>query len=183
MWYCLLSSITFVILKVSGWVYLGVKTCEVFLCFQLFLGVGSIIITSSLFLLYVTGECHRFLHRGWAPWMKLCCVTIQIKAKKQEFQAVLFVLKYFHLCFVKIWVFIPSFHFLTWALWCRSFTYLTVRGPSRICSEFSCSSVLSSNCGATRWTEAKKANMSYFLLLKEECQRKRKLPKIITTVS
>ena len=40
---------------------------------------------------------------------------------------------------------------------------LTVSGPSRVCSAFSCSSELSSNWGGTRWTDAKKANMSYFL--------------------
>ena len=39
-------------------VYLGVKTCEAFLCFV------AIMLTSLFSLFYVTGECHRFLHRG-----------------------------------------------------------------------------------------------------------------------
>ena len=46
-------------------VYLGVKTCEVFLCFVAIVRVRSIMLSSlfSLFF-YVTCECHRFLHRG-----------------------------------------------------------------------------------------------------------------------
>ena len=47
-------------------IYLGVKTCEVCLCF-VGLGLGSIMLISlfSLFsLFYFTGERHRFLHRG-----------------------------------------------------------------------------------------------------------------------
>ena len=50
-------------LKDSG-VYLGVKTCEVFLCFVAIVRVRSIMLTSLFSLFYVTGECHRFLHRG-----------------------------------------------------------------------------------------------------------------------
>ena len=45
-------------------VYLGVKTCEVFLCFVAIVRVRSIMLTSLFALFYVTGECHRFLHRG-----------------------------------------------------------------------------------------------------------------------
>ena len=49
---------------VMFWVYLGVKTCEDFLCFVAIVRVRSIMLTSLLSLFYVTGECHRFLHRG-----------------------------------------------------------------------------------------------------------------------
>ena len=45
-------------------VYLGVKTCEVFLCFVAIVRDRSIMLTSLFSLFYVTGECHRFLHRG-----------------------------------------------------------------------------------------------------------------------
>ena len=47
-------------------VYLGVKTCEVFLCFVAIVRVRAIVLTSLFSLFYVTGEGHRFLHRGWA---------------------------------------------------------------------------------------------------------------------
>ena len=51
----------------SFWVYLGVKTCEDFLCFVVaIVRVRSIMLTFLFSLFYVTGECHRFLHRGWA---------------------------------------------------------------------------------------------------------------------
>ena len=43
---------------------LGVKTCEVFLCFVAIVRVRAIVLTSLSSLFYVTGECHRFLHRG-----------------------------------------------------------------------------------------------------------------------
>ena len=42
-------------------VYLGVRTCELFLCFVPFVFLGFIVLTS---LFYVTGEFNRFLHRG-----------------------------------------------------------------------------------------------------------------------
>ena len=42
-------------------VYLGVRNCELFLCFVPFVFLGFIVLTS---LLYVTGEFNRFLHRG-----------------------------------------------------------------------------------------------------------------------
>ena len=45
-------------------VYLGVKTCEVFLCFVAIVRVRAIVLTSLFSLFYVTGEGHRFLHRG-----------------------------------------------------------------------------------------------------------------------
>ena len=45
-------------------VYLGVKTCEVFLCFVAIVRVRAIMLSSLFSLFYVTGECHRFLHRG-----------------------------------------------------------------------------------------------------------------------
>ena len=41
-------------------VYLGVKTCEAFLCFVATVRVRTITLTSLFSLLYVTGECHRF---------------------------------------------------------------------------------------------------------------------------
>ena len=46
------------------WVYLGVKTCEVFLCLVAIVKVRFIMLTSLFSFFYVTGECHRFLHRG-----------------------------------------------------------------------------------------------------------------------
>ena len=46
-------------------VYLGV-TCKVFLCFVVIVRLGSIMLTSLFSLFYVTGEVHRFLHRGRA---------------------------------------------------------------------------------------------------------------------
>ena len=44
------------------WVYLGVKTCEVFLCLVAIVKVKFIMLTSLFSFFYVTGECHRFLH-------------------------------------------------------------------------------------------------------------------------
>ena len=52
-------------------VYLGVKTCEVFLCLVTIMFVLSIVLTSLFSLFYVTREGDRFLHRGWAR----CCAT------------------------------------------------------------------------------------------------------------
>ena len=49
--------------KDSG-VYLGVKTCEVFLCFVTIMFVLCIVLTSLFSLFYVTREGDRFLHRG-----------------------------------------------------------------------------------------------------------------------
>ena len=45
-------------------VYLGVRTCEVFLCFVTVMFVLSIVLTSLFSLFYVTREGNRFLHRG-----------------------------------------------------------------------------------------------------------------------
>ena len=50
-------------LLLSG-VYLGVRTCEVFLCFVTIMFVLSIVLTSLFSLFYVTREGNRFLHRG-----------------------------------------------------------------------------------------------------------------------
>ena len=47
-------------------VYLGVRTCELFLCFVAIVRVRAIMLTSLFCLFYVTGEFHRFLHRGRA---------------------------------------------------------------------------------------------------------------------
>ena len=46
-------------------VYLGVRTCELFLCFVPFVFLDFIVLTSLFSLLYVTGEFNRFLHRAW----------------------------------------------------------------------------------------------------------------------
>ena len=51
---------------VTCWIYLGVKTCEVFLCFVTIMFVLSFILTSLFSLFYVAREGDRFLHRGWA---------------------------------------------------------------------------------------------------------------------
>ena len=48
------------------WVYLVVRTCELFLCFVAIVRVRAIMLTSLFSLFYVTGEFHRFLHRGRA---------------------------------------------------------------------------------------------------------------------
>ena len=45
-------------------VYLGVRTCELFLCFAPFVFLGSIVFTSLFSLFYVTREFNRFLHRS-----------------------------------------------------------------------------------------------------------------------
>ena len=46
------------------WVYLGVRTCEVFLCLVTIIFLGSIVLISLFSLFYVTCERNRFLHRG-----------------------------------------------------------------------------------------------------------------------
>ena len=46
------------------WVSLGVRTCELFLCFVTIVRVRAIVLTSLFSLFYATGECHRILHRG-----------------------------------------------------------------------------------------------------------------------
>ena len=56
--------------RFNSWVYLGVKTCEVFLSFVAIIFLGSIVVDFSVAylysLFYVTREFHRFLQRGWA---------------------------------------------------------------------------------------------------------------------
>ena len=56
------------------WVYLGVRTCELFLCFVAIVRVRvRVIMLTSLFsLFYVTREFHRFLHRGRASGLGTC---------------------------------------------------------------------------------------------------------------
>ena len=49
--------------------FLGVRTSELFLCFVAVVRVRAIVLTSLLSLFYVTGEFHRFLHRGRAVFM------------------------------------------------------------------------------------------------------------------
>ena len=66
-----LTSINFVYMRLPDlWriarVYLGVRTCELFLCFAPFVFLRSIVLTSLFPLFYVTCEFNRFLHRGWA---------------------------------------------------------------------------------------------------------------------
>ena len=56
------------------WVYLGVRTCELFLCFVAIVRVRAIMLTS---LFYVTGEFHGFLHRGRAIFLRLPSSPIQ----------------------------------------------------------------------------------------------------------
>ena len=46
--------------------YLGVKTCEVFLCFVAIVRVRVCYVTSLFSLFYVTGESYKFLHLGVA---------------------------------------------------------------------------------------------------------------------
>ena len=58
-------------------VYLGVRTCELFLCFVAIVRVRAIMLTSLFSLFYVTREFHRFLHRGRAVyfmtmWINSC---------------------------------------------------------------------------------------------------------------
>ena len=50
----------------NPWVYLGVRTCELFLYFVAIVKVRAIMLTSLLSFFHVTGEFHRFLHRGRA---------------------------------------------------------------------------------------------------------------------
>ena len=47
-------------------VYLSVKTCEVCLCFVAIVRIRVYYVDffNLYSLFYVTGECHRFLHRG-----------------------------------------------------------------------------------------------------------------------
>ena len=47
-------------------VSLGVRTCELFLCFVVIVRVRADMLTSLFSLFYVTGEFHRLLHRGGA---------------------------------------------------------------------------------------------------------------------
>ena len=47
-------------------VYLGVKTYEVFLCFVAIVRVRVYYVDFFVFFVYITGECSRFLLRGWA---------------------------------------------------------------------------------------------------------------------
>ena len=51
-------------LSANNRVYLGVRTCEVFLCLVTIIFLGSIVLTSLFSLFYVTCERNRFLHRG-----------------------------------------------------------------------------------------------------------------------
>ena len=59
-------SVTLIFILQQLGVYLGVRTCELFLCLIPFVFLGFIVLTSLFSLFYVTGEFNRFLHRGWA---------------------------------------------------------------------------------------------------------------------
>ena len=59
-------------------VYLGVKTCEVFLCFVTIMFVLSVVLTSLFSLFYVTHEGDRFLHRGWAAISEQYYLTARV---------------------------------------------------------------------------------------------------------
>ena len=52
--------------------YLGVRTCERFLCFSPFVFLGSIMLTSLFSSFYFNCEFYRFLHSGWATFYLLC---------------------------------------------------------------------------------------------------------------
>ena len=62
-------------------VYLGVRTCEVVICFVTIMFVLSIVLTSLFSLFYVTRERNRFLHRGWKgivePLFVSHCILVQ----------------------------------------------------------------------------------------------------------
>ena len=63
-------------------VYLGVRTCEVYLCFVTIMFVLSIVLTSLFSLFYVTREGDRFLHRGLAESQS---IRIQAENKQQRY--------------------------------------------------------------------------------------------------
>ena len=71
------------------WVSLGVRTCELFLCFVTIVRVRAIVLTSLFSLFYVTCEFHRFLHRGRAKsllifsteWRKIGYKTMSYQGK------------------------------------------------------------------------------------------------------
>ena len=66
LFYVKVSWLLIIFLQHNFRVYLGVKTCEVFLCFVTIMFVLSFVLTSLSSLFYVTHEGDRFLHRGWA---------------------------------------------------------------------------------------------------------------------
>ena len=57
-------------------VYLGVRTCELFLCFVAIVRVRVIMLTSLFSLFYVTREFHRFLHRARAKFNESAIVLV-----------------------------------------------------------------------------------------------------------
>ena len=59
-------------------VYLGVRTCELFLCFVAIVRVRAIMLTSLFSVFYVTGEFHRFLHRGRAYFTLTVPLSTQV---------------------------------------------------------------------------------------------------------
>ena len=67
-------------------VSLGVRTCELFLCFVAIVRVRAIVLTSMFSLFYVTGEFHRLLYRGRATkWSAEKKASIQYKSRQQKF--------------------------------------------------------------------------------------------------
>ena len=65
-------------------VYLGVRTCELFLCFVAIVRVRAIMLTSLFSLFYVTGEFHRFLHRDRAKLRRRIAVNSNGAAATQN---------------------------------------------------------------------------------------------------
>ena len=63
---------------ITIWVYLGVRTCELFLCFVAIVRVRVIMLTSLFSLFYVTGEFLRFLHRGRAHNLQNSTSTLTV---------------------------------------------------------------------------------------------------------
>ena len=58
--------LNFVDVSATCWVSLDVRTCELFVSFVAIVRVRAIVLTSLFSLFHVTGEFHRFLHRGRA---------------------------------------------------------------------------------------------------------------------
>ena len=64
------------------WDFLGVRTCELFLCFAPVVFFASIVLTSLFSLFYIIREFHRFLHRGWTQVID--CVNTSKRGLKRD---------------------------------------------------------------------------------------------------
>ena len=74
-------------------VYLGVRTCELFLCFAPFVLLGFIVLTWLFFLFSLTCKFFRFLHWGWLSsfrWMMLNCCWKRFICIKCSLSVVIF---------------------------------------------------------------------------------------------